>query len=60
MSQNDEYFNLRGITKSNCGFTLMFHFGLVSKSSAVVNIQNTERKTIENENLYVYSIILLM
>jgi len=46
MSQNDEYFNRRGVTKSSCGFPIMFHFGNASKSSTVLNIQNTARKTI--------------
>ncbi len=40
MSQNDEYFNRRGVTKSSCGFP-MFHFGNASKISTVLNIQNT-------------------
>ncbi len=45
MSQNDEYFNRRGVTKLSCGCTLMFHFDNVSISLTVFTVQNTERKT---------------
>ncbi len=46
MSQNYEYLNRRGVTKRSCSFTLMFHFDNVSKSSTVLNVQNTEQKNI--------------
>ncbi len=43
MSQNDEYFNRRGVIKRSCGCTLMFHFDNVSIRSTVLTIQNTQR-----------------
>jgi hypothetical protein len=46
MSQNDEYFNRRGVTKRSCGCTSMFHFDNVSISSTVLAVQKTERKSI--------------
>ncbi len=46
MSQNDEYFNRRGVIKCSCGCTLMFNFDNVSKSSTVLALQDTERETI--------------
>ncbi len=46
MSENDEYFNRRGVTKRSCGCTSMFHFDNVSISSTVLTVQNTERKSI--------------
>ncbi len=44
MSQNDAYFNRRGITKCGCGCTTMFHFDNFSISLTVLTVQNTERK----------------
>jgi hypothetical protein len=38
MSQNDEYFNRRGVTKRSCGCTLKFHFDNVSISSTVLTV----------------------
>ena len=34
MSQNDDYFNRRGVTKRSCGCKLMFHFDNVSWAAA--------------------------
>ncbi len=45
MSQNDEYFNRRGVTKRSCGCTSMSHFDNFSISSKVLTVQNTERKS---------------
>jgi hypothetical protein len=39
MSQNDEYFNRRGVTKRSCGYTSMFHFDNVSISSTELSVQ---------------------
>ncbi len=50
MSQNDEYFNRRVVTKCSCSCTLMFHFDNVSNSSTVVNVQNAEQNTVLNGN----------
>ena len=41
MSENDEYFNRRGVTKRSCGCTLMFHFDNVSISLTAHTIQKT-------------------
>ncbi len=41
MSQNDDYFNRRGVTKCSCGCTSMFHFDNVSISPSVLTVQNT-------------------
>ncbi len=46
MSQNDEYFNRRGVTKRSCGCTSMFHFDNGSGSSSVLTVQSTELKSI--------------
>ncbi len=43
MSQNDKYFNRRGVIKRSCGCTLMFHLDNVSIGSTVLTIQYTER-----------------
>jgi hypothetical protein len=44
VSQNDQYFNRRGVTKHSCYWTLMFHFDNVSISSTALTVQNTKRK----------------
>jgi hypothetical protein len=46
VSQNDEYFNRRGVTKRSCGCTSMFHFENFSISSTLLTVQNTDRKSI--------------
>jgi hypothetical protein len=44
VSQNDEYFNHRGVTRRGCYCSLMFHFDNVSISSTSLAVKNTERK----------------
>ncbi len=44
MSQNDEYFNRRGVTKRSCYCTLIFHFENVSVSSTALAVLTLNRK----------------
>ncbi len=58
MSQNDENFNRRGVTKHSCGCTLMFHFDIVPIISTVLTVQNPDWKSIKTSCFFVFCICL--
>ncbi len=61
MSQNDEYFNRRVVTKRNCYCTLMFHFENVSKGSTALAVQKHRTENhlnvmnLKNQNNFVFT-----
>ncbi len=55
MSQKDGYFNRISVTKRSCGCTVMFHFDNVSKSSTMLTVQNTGRKTMKTSCYFRFS-----